>query len=366
MAATDTSTLRPLTLGEILDRALRLYRQHFLTFLGIIAAMLIPITLLQIILTLINAPNTLRAMEQIQDPAIARNPFLLFATEMSASSGGGSSYLISALTFVLVSAWATAALVRAIADSYMGEPVDILGSYKKIGRMWLRLLVALILALLLYFGMAILTLVPCVGWIIGPGVIIFYLYVLNPLLPATVVLEGQKGVGAIRRAWDLTRRRFWWTLGFMVILGVFAYVILVGPTLLIDYLIVFSLQSGLPAADAATRYGIQTGITQLVTMLFQLLYLPIQLTAITLMYFDLRVRTEGLDLTMMAAVNKAEPEVESSGSIVAQAPSPGTDNLVTSREVGYFIGISLGIVALCGGLYAVMIAIVIASTGLGS
>ena len=37
MTASDVSALRPLSTGQLLDRAFRLYRQHFLVFLGIVA-----------------------------------------------------------------------------------------------------------------------------------------------------------------------------------------------------------------------------------------------------------------------------------------------------------------------------------------
>jgi hypothetical protein len=36
----EAETLRPLGLGQLLDRAIRLYRRHFLTFTGIVALML--------------------------------------------------------------------------------------------------------------------------------------------------------------------------------------------------------------------------------------------------------------------------------------------------------------------------------------
>ena len=40
-------TLRPLRLGELLDRAIRLYRGNFLTFIGIIAVVYVPLMVLQ-------------------------------------------------------------------------------------------------------------------------------------------------------------------------------------------------------------------------------------------------------------------------------------------------------------------------------
>jgi hypothetical protein len=360
MASIDNSTLRPLTLGQILDRTMRLYRQQFLTFVGIIAVMLVPVTAVQIILTLVNVPSLFEAMEQIQDPSIAGDPMAMFASQMAAS-GIGTNLLFVALSFILVQGIATAALVHAIGNSYLGRPVDILSSYGQLSGSWLRLLGALILWAILYFGILIFTLVPCVGWLMGPGVIVFFVYVIQPLIPATVVIEGQGGLDAIRRVWDLARRRFWWTLGFMIVLGIFAYILLIGPAALANWLLTLGLDTILPDADPVTLYGVQTGISQLVTMLMQLLYLPIQLTAVTLMYFDLRVRTEGFDLAMMATSDRVETETEGETSpVMPPAPAPASDGLITGTEAAYFFGISIGAGAFCVALYAIFFLIVLA------
>ena len=41
-------TLRPLRLGELLDQAIRLYRRNFITFVGIVAMVYVPLMILQI------------------------------------------------------------------------------------------------------------------------------------------------------------------------------------------------------------------------------------------------------------------------------------------------------------------------------
>lgn len=42
MSATDLSYLRPLSLGQLFDQAIRLYRRNFWKFVGIIAVVQIP------------------------------------------------------------------------------------------------------------------------------------------------------------------------------------------------------------------------------------------------------------------------------------------------------------------------------------
>ena len=44
--------LRPMSLSDMLDAAFRLYRKHFLTFVGIVALLLVPMAILQFLVQL--------------------------------------------------------------------------------------------------------------------------------------------------------------------------------------------------------------------------------------------------------------------------------------------------------------------------
>ena len=46
----ETLRLRPMGVGDLLDIAFRLYRRHFLLFVGIVAVIYVPLTLVQTIL----------------------------------------------------------------------------------------------------------------------------------------------------------------------------------------------------------------------------------------------------------------------------------------------------------------------------
>ena len=47
MESQPLPALRPLRLGELLDQAIRLYRRNFITFIGIIALVYVPLMILQ-------------------------------------------------------------------------------------------------------------------------------------------------------------------------------------------------------------------------------------------------------------------------------------------------------------------------------
>lgn len=87
------------------------------------------------------------------------------------------------------------------------------------------------------------------------------------------------------------------------------------------------------------------------------------------MYFDLRVRTEGFDLALLAASAEGE-HAAVTGEPAAPAPlatpaAPPSESrqLVTLNEMGYFVAISIGAVALCAILYGILIAFFMLTLG---
>lgn len=332
MTVATAPPLRPLGIGELLDRAIRLYRQNFLKFIGIIAIMQIPLSALQLLTSLLTVSNiptpfSIEGSGPPPDPADIFSPTYFI--------GIIGSLVLGIISFLLIQGVATAALTRAIAGSYLGESLGITEAYRKIGRAWLPLIGALILAILLSIVLGIWLLIPCVGWFTGIGILAFFWMVIVPLIAPVIVLEQQAATGAIRRAWDLARRRFWWVLGFVLILFIFSQLVITGPVTLITVGFQFAF-----GGNPFEFFTLQTIIQSVVGLLFSLIYLPLQLTAITLMYFDLRIRTEGFDLTVLSTSSSDSPAEFS--ELVALAPRSERGNLVTMNEMGYFVLVSLG------------------------
>ena len=370
MTTLEPPVLRPLSLTQLLDRAIRLYRQHFLAFVGIIATALIPLSALQYLITVLSYSSLQQAAQEMRSASATGDSFRLLAAEMAAM-GGGSNLIVQILSFLLVSGIATAALVKAVENSYMGRPVGIIDSYARVLGSWAALMIALIIGLLIAMGILIgWLLIPCLGWLTGLGMFVYFAYAIYTLIPITVVVEGKTAFGAITRAWNLTRRRFWWVLGFVIVLGILSAVIRTGPAALALLGGRYLSQSIMAGASLQTQYAIQAAITQMIQMLIQLIFLPLQTTALILMYFDLRVRTEGLDLAIQAASAgtdqppaEGEPIPDSALLEIPPAPPVETGQLITLNEAGYFVAITVGAVALCAILYAISIAIVMAMYG---
>jgi hypothetical protein len=352
VATSQAPILRSMRLGQILDRAIRLYRANFVTFIGIIAVMLVPMSLLTLAVQVINAPAALAAAEAAANLGPNDNPFTAMGNMMSASTGGGWAILLALINGALVGVVATSAMVRAAASANLGTNLTIGQAYSFTRKDWWNVLVAGILFSFLLIGLFVWAVVPCVGWLTGFGLILFFTTAVRPLVVVAIVLEGQNPIRAIRRAWDLTRRRFWWTLGFMFVLGLFSYAVVAGPSLVAAFLLEATVPNLLPDATPATLYTVQVVSQSVSSLVLNLLYFPLQLAAVIVLYFDLRVRTEGLDLAYQAASTGGEL-----GDPMALLPQhiPADDvNLVTMQEMAYFAGISISVVF----LYMILVGVV--------
>ena len=336
--------LRPLRLGELLDQAIRLYRRNFITFIGIIAVIYIPLMILQTASTtlLTSSMGSLRT---------STSPEEIF-TNYAYWGGIFSTLIITFVQFILVQGIATGALTRAVADNYLGRPTGILDAYRGIKDSWVSLLGALLFIVLLFIALSIWWIVvPCIGWFTGLGMMAFLMSAVSPLVAPVVVLEKQGALAAIRRAWDLARRRFWPVLGTIFVLYLFSLLIVNGPAAIVNALLTTVITS---FGDMTTQLVITTIIQSLVSLVFVLLYYPLQMAAFTLIYFDLRVRTEGFDIALLT-MNASEP-VDAAN--VAQVPVPqSNERLITAPELGNFAILTLGAI----GLYVLFFSLITAA-----
>ncbi len=315
--------LRPLTLGELLDRTAELYRTHFVLFAGI-AAVYAAIVLAEGLLNI-----GLRA------GLSASGAHLNWVAQFSAGVG--------ILLMLVVSNVAGAANNRAVAWVHLGEPASIAEAYRSIwnrtGRyLWLGTLKALmawlpliavyggLLGALLYFqGKGVL---PRPGQQPAPlplgdpstllfvlvlmvfGVLFFPALIYGTWMsiryalavPASVV-ENLTARAAIRRSIELSKGArggifVLWLLVLVIDLGVGA--------LTQSFFVVFSFRHHMeiPLWMQIAQQAISFFTTTFVA--------PILATGATLFYFDQRVRKEGYDIEWMmqaAGMAHSAPEV---------------------------------------------------------
>src|ERR1700735_2452299 len=106
--------LRPLSLGEVLDRTFQLYRSHFLMFAGISTF----------------AAGLDLIWKLIQTSAVQMLQHHVAVVTLGFANAGFT--LINLVVYVIASAIAMAATNRAVSAIYLGQPTGIAQSYREV------------------------------------------------------------------------------------------------------------------------------------------------------------------------------------------------------------------------------------------
>ena len=277
---------RPMPLPELLDELFRLYRRHFSLIVGVALLVALP----GLVWSLVTGIYKLNSASYAN----------LFVTTGSSTPTFNSQQLTNllgllALGFIggfFLLPISVGAVYRAVTDVALGRPVSI-GSV-------LRETLARYLPLLGLFGLVILIFL---GWIIAesigfvllvlPGIAVFcaaiYLAVRWSLVVAAMMAEDIGPIRGLRRSWNLVSGSWWRTFGILLIVGILQTIITYGLFILF----------GVIAALFSTG-DFQAALVQVGGTLLSAVVSPITTIAITLLYFDLRVRKEGLDLDQLA------------------------------------------------------------------
>lgn len=329
------SHLRPLSLGEILDRTAQLYRTNFLLLAGISAVY--AGVLLLIGLAQVGAQAWLKAA--------GLSSQLVWVTV--------ASIVVSVPVVMVAGGLAVAANNRAVAWLHLGEPATISGAYRSIlprlGRyLWLMIVVTFVVYLPLivvyaaFVGFAFVYIKPL--GLMNPGVapstppdpqalvtMIGGLLVLGLLLLAALVyavlmglryalavpacvIEDIKARDAIRRSILLTKG----ARGRIFVLGLLVVAIQMGLGMVTQIFFVFAAvkhHGDLPALVRAAQ--------QVVAFFTNSFIGPIYATGFTLFYYDQRVRKEGFDIEWMmqsAGLGAGAPASDVESAAVPETP----------------------------------------------
>lgn len=309
--------LRPLSLGELLDRCFTLYRRHFFLFVGIVGLPYLVMLAIQLVQIFVFFPS---------------NPFGAGPTVPGQSPFGTPSagaivslvlfYLAMIIAAVITYLLAQGGTVFAVSELYLGRPATIRGSFRKMRGKMLSLLGLVILNGLIIGGCAFAAAVPLLilislsatlaagagpgaAVIIGISVFVFFILIIAVVfylacrllvaIPAAL-LEDAGPVTALQRSFALTKKNA--GRAFMVLL------ISVAITGAIVSVLVIPPYIGMIASMISKHYDtmrLWLALVQSGVYLGEALAGPILIIATSVFYFDLRVRKEALDLQMMIA-----------------------------------------------------------------
>jgi hypothetical protein len=258
--------LRPLEIGDLLDETFRMYRRHFLLFAGISVIVSIPAAAL-------SGFSYYALLGGLLQQTGAGQPDIR-AVQASLVGVG-----IGALINLALTPFYYGAVTFAACESALGHPVTAGGVIRAVLRRYFQLLGfwVLIWLMVLLFCLIPVWLWIWVGWT-----------VVMPVM----FIEGTGLTAAMGRSWRLVQGRWWRT--FLILFLLF---------------IVFTIVR----AALGAFIGLGLGLLQIVFSSVSVLWIsavagviidslvnPVLQIAIVLIYFDLRVRREALDLFQLA------------------------------------------------------------------
>lgn len=150
---------------------------------------------------------------------------------------------------------------------------------------------------------------------IGAVVVLVWVGVKLALVPSAIVLERRGVFAGVARSWRLTRHSFWRTLGVIVVVSLM--VGLAASIISLPFSILGAVIGGLLAPDAGTSSSsnltaqlptfLLTGLpSQIAGTVVSGIGVIAQVAALALVYLDLRMRREGLDIELQAVAETGD------------------------------------------------------------
>lgn len=268
--------MRPLEVGDLLDETFRLYRRHFLLFGGISVILALPSAgLYGLALGYMGS-----ALSRYTTGSTVTTQQLDLSFLGPLFAGVGAAFLVN----LLILPFSMGAVMYAASESALGRPVTagsimrgVLHRYFSLLGYWSLFYLTFVVAFVLCVLPLALWAWVFVGWIVA--------------VPAMFVENIGLGA-ALGRSWRLVQQRWWRTFLVLFLISIVWYVAGVA--------LAAFLQLGQVILLIVLSPFIAQAITTAVAQVISALVNPILQIALVLIYFDLRVRKEGLDLFQMA------------------------------------------------------------------
>ena len=321
----------PLGLGDLLDGAFRVYRAHFVRLMLIAAVFYVP---LGIISTLLLGAVVGGYVDLLS--VTVNEPFYGDDAESALWSGLFFFFSVFAVAILnmLCSVLAYLSLTVQAVTLADGGKLSVVQSIRQgVGHFWRFLGMAIVAGILfsvaamaVYMAMIFFFFVFAVvaGLFLAPvsdneivmvgfvGItMVFFLglmaVVILPLLgltarwmaaPVTVVAERLGPLTALGRSWRLSERQTWRSIRYVILLTVLNFVVIGLPVALLQWLLLVVL--------TPEMLDVVGGLVAGISFLFSIFWQPLLAIALTLLYFDLRVRRESYDLELQIAGIEAE------------------------------------------------------------
>jgi len=248
--------LRPLSYGDLFDETFELYKSKFLVLAGIAGVVYLPL--------------------------------YVIAYGLGGPIGQGLAAVLSLpLTYLVM-----AATTYAVSQLYLGNETTIADSYKSIRPRAVPFFGTMMLAGIFIFG----GMLAC----IVPGVMLAFRY---SFISQVFIIEGLSSTPARHRSAQLAEGQY----GRIFVVGLLASLLVwIGSAIITIPAQMIALAFGRTAYGFSTPGYFVMGVSQ---GLAQALITPIEVIALVLLYFDVRVRKEGFDVELLASSLASSAEI---------------------------------------------------------
>jgi len=257
--------LRPLEIGDLLDETFRMYRRHFLLFAGISALVSVPVAGLWGYLYFSLFGDYLQQVGNGQS--------------FDVSPSGLIGALVVSLVSLLLVPFNYGAVTYAVCESAQGHPVTAWGVLRGVMRKYFQIFGYALAIVLMGLMFCLLPL-----WI--------WIWVAWVAVLPVLFIENTGLIAAMGRSWRLVEGRWWRTFLILLLVFVLVYVVqtalgafVLGAQLLVEVILSSVASTWIFAAASIV-------VASLVNPILQI--------AVVLVYFDLRVRREAIDLFQLA------------------------------------------------------------------
>ncbi|MFN2570801.1 MAG: hypothetical protein ABR537_04190 [Gemmatimonadales bacterium] len=287
-----SSNLRPMQLGEILDGSFNIFRRHFGLFM-------------RLSLVLVWLPTAMGIYFQTR---FSGTPFALLNLLEEHTIASILLGLVAVVIFTTAGLLLKAGTIRIISDSYLGQEPDLgsalrFGVSKIVPLLLVTLSKSLLLVLIYMFGGVAVFLAFLLGRLGGPGLsgltvvagvvglmwlVIWVACGYGTTTPIVVLEDLPSSFDSFSRSWELTRgtrRKVFGTVAVTWLMSQFL------PSIVV---------SGISGIMGATGNQALQPIFVVLASLISIVLMPILPCALTLLYYDLRVRREAFDLEILS------------------------------------------------------------------
>ncbi len=261
--------LRPLAIGQILDAAIKLYSRNTLSMWKIVLAVIVPLAIIEELVIGASLPA---------GAFVHKGVLYTPSGQLSTPALGTTVEIVLGIIAPLL---VNAALALFLVDAYVGKRLDWVRSLRAAGGrlrdlLWLTIVytILVVIAFVLF---------------IIPGI---WLAVAWSVAIPALMFEHLGAVTALRRSFGLVRHRWWPTFAALLVA-----VLMLG----IVVLVVEAIFSAVERSAGVSSPTLWLAINGLGTVLGNLITFPFIGAVVAVIYIDLRVRKEGLDLEQLAA-----------------------------------------------------------------